>query len=121
MLNLFKPGGSKIRAMVFVDYESWFYSYKKLYNMRPDPKEFRNKLKAEYDIEDITASDVWEALPECRFMSASAEPLQKSWRSKVAQDRMAKVFPVWPNWYPQTREISFSLRAAVPVRLMPRA
>lgn len=53
MLNLFKPGGSKRRAMVFVDYESWFYSYKTLYNMRPDPKEFRNKLEAEYDIEDI--------------------------------------------------------------------
>ena len=53
MLNLFKPGGSKRRAMVFVDYESWFYSYKTLYNMRPDPKEFRNKLETEYDIEDI--------------------------------------------------------------------
>ena len=54
LLNLFKPGGSKRRAMVFVDYESWFYSYKTLYNMRPDPRDFRSKLEAEYNIEDIT-------------------------------------------------------------------
>ena len=54
------------------------------------------------------------------FMSASVEPLQKSWRNKVAPDRMAKVFPVWPSWYPQIKAISFLLRAAVPARRMPR-
>ena len=70
---------------------------------------------------DISLATVMGNVIPSLFMSASAEPLQKSWRSKVAPDRMAKVFPVWPNWYPQTREISFSLRAAVPVRLMPRA
>lgn len=53
MLNLFRSKGSRKRAMVFVDYESWFYSYKTLYGMRPDPKAFRTSLEAEYEIEDI--------------------------------------------------------------------
>lgn len=53
MLNLFRPKGSRKRAMVFVDYESWFYSYKTLYGMRPDPKAFRASLESEFMIEDI--------------------------------------------------------------------
>lgn len=53
MINLFKLKGSRKRAMVFVDYESWFYSYKTLFRMRPDPKAFRTSIEAEYDIEDI--------------------------------------------------------------------
>ena len=53
MLNLFRSKGSRKRAMVFVDYESWFYTYKTLYGMRPDPKAFRTSLEAEYEIEDI--------------------------------------------------------------------
>lgn len=53
MISLFKSKGSKKRAMVFVDYESWFYSYKTLFGLRPDPKGFRADLESEYEIEDI--------------------------------------------------------------------
>lgn len=53
MINLFKLKGSRKRAMVFVDYESWFYSYKTLFRMRPDPRAFRASIEADYDIEDI--------------------------------------------------------------------
>lgn len=41
------------KAIVFVDYEYWFYSYKTLYGMQPNPKELRAMLEQNYDIEDI--------------------------------------------------------------------
>ncbi len=54
MFNLFKPKSKKKHAMIFIDYESWFYSYKTLYNgMRPDPKRFRENLEQEFIIDDI--------------------------------------------------------------------
>ncbi len=53
MFKLFKPKGCKSRAMIFIDYESWYYSYKTLYGMRPDPKSFRTVIEKEFSIEDI--------------------------------------------------------------------
>lgn len=53
MLKLFRPRGNKKRAMVFVDYESWYYSYRTLFNLKPDPKTFREDLEKEFKIQDI--------------------------------------------------------------------
>lgn len=49
MLKLFKR---RQKAMVFVDYEYWFYSYRNLYSMRPDPVKFLEALKKEFYIAD---------------------------------------------------------------------
>lgn len=53
MIKLLEKRNKKTKAMVFVDYESWFYSFKTLYALRPDPKGFRDELDAEFDVLDI--------------------------------------------------------------------
>lgn len=43
------------KAIAFVDYEHWFYSYQNLYGLRPDPSEWRKNLETDFHItpEDI--------------------------------------------------------------------
>lgn len=41
------------KVMVFVDYEYWFYSYKTLYQIRPDLKAWRDSLTELHKIDDI--------------------------------------------------------------------
>ncbi|MBQ3257737.1 MAG: NYN domain-containing protein [Oscillospiraceae bacterium] len=41
------------RAMVFVDYEYWFYSYRNLYGMKPDLASWIGELRKEYHIVDV--------------------------------------------------------------------
>ena len=41
------------RAMVFVDYEYWFYSYRNLYGMKPDLAAWIEELRKEYCIVDV--------------------------------------------------------------------
>ncbi len=55
MFNFFKTKAkhNEKHAVVFVDYESWYYSYTTLFKMRPDPKKFRQELEAEFAIDDI--------------------------------------------------------------------
>lgn len=53
MLGFLRPKRAKKKAMVFVDYESWFYSYRTLFNLYPDPRGFRAQLEEEYDVADI--------------------------------------------------------------------
>ncbi|MFR7610238.1 MAG: NYN domain-containing protein [Christensenellaceae bacterium] len=53
MLNIFRSLARSKRAMVFVDYEYWFYSYKNKYNLRPDTAAWRAELEKQFDIEDI--------------------------------------------------------------------
>lgn len=53
MLNIFRSLVRSKRAMVFVDYEYWFYSYKNKYNLRPDTAAWRAELEKQFDIEDI--------------------------------------------------------------------
>lgn len=48
--RLFGKGSA---AMVFVDYEYWFYTYKNSVGIRPDPQSFRNALNKEFDVSDI--------------------------------------------------------------------
>lgn len=47
------PTPAKSKAIVFVDYEHWYYSYKKLFFMEPDPVAWKKKLDEDYNIEDI--------------------------------------------------------------------
>ena len=53
MLKHWHRRKTRRRAIVFIDYESWFYSYKRLFHFRPDPRSFRAELEKEYDLEDI--------------------------------------------------------------------
>lgn len=48
-----KPACSKPKAIVFVDYEHWFYSYRKLYHMTPDIFNWQKKLEETYFLNDI--------------------------------------------------------------------
>ncbi len=45
--------GRKKKAIVFVDYEYWFYSYKNMFSIRPEPVRLINTLKKEFDIADV--------------------------------------------------------------------
>lgn len=47
------PIAARSKAVIFVDYEHWYYSYKKLFYMVPDPAAWKRKLDEEYDIEDV--------------------------------------------------------------------
>ena len=53
MFDFLKAKQRKKKVIVFVDYESWFYSYRTIYNLYPDIREFRARLEKEYDIVDI--------------------------------------------------------------------
>ena len=44
---------SKPRALAFVDYEHWFYSYKNLFSMTPDLEAWRDELQEYFELEDI--------------------------------------------------------------------
>lgn len=46
-------GSKRKRTIVFVDYEYWFYSYKTMFSMKPDPISWRDELAGVYDIVDI--------------------------------------------------------------------
>lgn len=43
----------KPKAMVFVDYEYWFYSYKTRFGLQPDPFAWRGEIEKQYSIVDI--------------------------------------------------------------------
>ena len=53
MLNIFKTKSNINKALVFVDYEYWFYSYKNKYSMRPNLSAWRQALENQYQIVDI--------------------------------------------------------------------
>ena len=42
--------GKKRKAMVFVDYEHWYYGYRNQFHMKPNIDEWVEELKAEYDV-----------------------------------------------------------------------
>lgn len=43
----------KPQAIAFVDYEHWYISLEKLYNQKPDIKEWYNDISHKYDIKDV--------------------------------------------------------------------
>lgn len=49
-LNLF---GKKKKALAFVDYEYWFYSYKTRFGITPDPVRWLEDIKNDYEITGI--------------------------------------------------------------------
>lgn len=51
--RLFRRMGQKPRAVVFVDYEHWYYSYKKLYHMEPDLRGWYDELARTYEIAEL--------------------------------------------------------------------
>ena len=55
MFGFFKKKNtvSKPKAVAFVDYEHWFISLDKMYNVRPDLKVWRDKLSQKYDMQEI--------------------------------------------------------------------
>ena len=48
-----KKPPTKSDAMVFVDYEHWFYSYKNLFNMKPNFAEWLEEIQKEYQIQSV--------------------------------------------------------------------
>lgn len=53
MRNWFKRKKSHGKALAFVDYEYWFYSYKNKYGIRPDVGQWKAQLEQEYDLVDL--------------------------------------------------------------------
>lgn len=53
MIHWRRRQSPKPRALAFVDYEYWFYSYKTRFGLKPDPVAWREQLEAKYDIADI--------------------------------------------------------------------
>lgn len=48
-LDLFRSG----KAIAFVDYEYWYYSYKNLFGLRPDFAAWVKDLRTKYDLADV--------------------------------------------------------------------
>ena len=55
ILKIFKrkEKSSRPKALVFVDYEHWFFCLKKFYNLTPDIIEWRKELEGKYEIVDL--------------------------------------------------------------------
>lgn len=53
MLNIFRTRNNKKKALVFVDYEYWFYSYINKYGIRPNVIAWRKELEKQFQIVDI--------------------------------------------------------------------
>ena len=51
--KLFKQKDSKPKAIAFVDYEHWYYSYKNQFGIKPDVLAWRQQLDENYVVEDI--------------------------------------------------------------------
>ncbi|MBR6006868.1 MAG: NYN domain-containing protein [Clostridia bacterium] len=52
-MNIFRTRNNKKKALVFVDYEYWFYSYKNKYGIRPNVTAWRQDLEKRFQIIDI--------------------------------------------------------------------
>jgi len=49
IIECFRPP----KAMVFVDYEYWYYSYRNLFGLQPNLAEWVTELRTQYDIADV--------------------------------------------------------------------
>ena len=52
-LKLFQQTNSKPKAMAFVDYEHWFYSYRLQFGMKPNVTSWMESLQEKYDVLDV--------------------------------------------------------------------
>ena len=48
-----KEAADTKRAIAFIDYEHWFYSYRNLFHMTPDLVSWRKELEQKYTLEDV--------------------------------------------------------------------
>lgn len=48
-----KNAVKKDKAILFVDYEHWYYSIQKNFGLKPEPVSWRRKLEEQYDLEDV--------------------------------------------------------------------
>ena len=53
MLDLTKIFGKQHKAMVFIDYEYCFYSYKRVCDIKPQPAKWMKLFEADYSIADV--------------------------------------------------------------------
>ncbi|MBR4435212.1 MAG: NYN domain-containing protein [Clostridia bacterium] len=53
MIKIFRKKADTKKAIAFVDYEYWFYSYMNKYSMRPDPSAWRQELEKQFKLIDI--------------------------------------------------------------------
>jgi len=51
--ELFRHDSGKPRAIAFVDFEYWYFSYQNLFRMEPDVKNWREELDQKYSVLDI--------------------------------------------------------------------
>lgn len=60
------------KAMMFVDFEHWYYSYRDNFNMKPEPEKVFQTIKSQYDIDeimvfaDLTRSELQECLADLK-------------------------------------------------------
>lgn len=71
MFSFWRRGGDKERAIAFVDYEYWYYSYQNLYHLKPDPEAWRAELEKRWHLQDILvfgnfSGAISEELPRLR-------------------------------------------------------
>lgn len=75
------------KAIVFVDYEHWYYSYQNLYGLKPDPIEWRKKLELTYQLEDVMVfadfshKGIKDELSKLRSMTNTIIETQQTFRN----------------------------------------
>ena len=67
----------KPKAIAFVDFENWFLSLKKFYNLKPDVMKWRRQLEEKYELQDVYVfgnfidNETREELPKIRCVTNS--------------------------------------------------
>ena len=67
----------KPKAIAFVDFENWFLSLKKFYNLKPDVMKWRRQLEEKYELQDVYVfgnfidNEMREELPKIRCVTNS--------------------------------------------------
>ena len=67
----------KPKAIAFVDFENWFLSLKKFYNLKPDVMKWRRQFEEKYELQDVYVfgnfidNEMREELPKIRCVTNS--------------------------------------------------
>ena len=73
LLRFLHRGSRKPAAMAFVDYESWFYTYKNLLSLEPNTKSWRQELDDNYNVLDIL---VFAEFSNNKYLNKQITPLR---------------------------------------------
>lgn len=89
LLQRFSLGKEKKpKAIAFVDFEHWFYSYQNLYHLKPDMMEWRKQLEEKNSLDDIMVfadfsnKEIREELVKIRSITNSIIETQQDRQSK---------------------------------------